>query len=88
MAEELDIIKHSTYVENIKTVGELRKVLEGIDDSIPLSMSATGYDFEGDDYVGIVAKDDTLRLTVSVLGNVCTIRNTVDDEMIYEPDFA
>ena len=88
MAEELDIIKHSTYVENIKTVGELRKVLEGIDDSIPLSMSATGYDFEGDDYVGIVAKDDTLRLTVSVLGNVCTIRNTDDDEMIYEPDFA
>ena len=88
MAEELDIIKHSTYVENIKTVGELRKVLEGIDDSIPLSMSVTGYDFECDDYVGIVTKGDTLRLTVSVINNICTIRNTDDNEMEYDPYFA
>ena len=76
------------YIENIKTVGELRKVLEGIDDSTPLSMSATGYAFECDGYVGIVAKGDTLRLTVSVIDNICTIRNTDDNEMEYDPYLA
>lgn len=67
----------------LKTVGDLKKALEGLDDSLLLSMSVTGKDEESEDEVYVVPDGEGVALSLDVSPSSVQIFNANAEEMVY-----
>lgn len=75
----------SKKIENIKTVGDLKKALDGVDDSLLLDMTATGYDDESEGVVSICTTADSLTLELVIAPTKVYISNASYNDMGYSP---
>ena len=75
----------SKKIENIKTVGDLKKALDGVEDSLLLDMTVSGYDDESEEVVSICNTAASLTLELVIAPTKVCISNASYSDMEYIP---